>query len=49
MTNPCVVVVMIIFFLPLDEGTARTAIQVYAINLIKIRLRERWQPILNQS
>ena len=35
--------------LPRDGGTARPAIQVYAINLIKIRLGERWQPILNQS
>ena len=33
---------------PQDGGTARTAIQVYAVNLIKIRLGERWQPISNQ-
>ena len=32
-----------------DGGTARTAIQVYAVNLIEIRLWERWLPILNQS
>ena len=35
--------------LPRDGGTARTAIQVHAINLIEIRLGERWQPISNQS
>ena len=32
-----------------DRGTARTAIQVHAVNLIKIRLGEKWQPISNQS
>ena len=35
--------------LPRDGGTARTAIQVHAVNLIDIRLGERWQPISNQS
>ena len=35
--------------LPRDGGTAQTAIQVYAVNLIDIRLGERWQPISNQS
>ena len=35
--------------LPRDGGTARTAIQAHAVNLIEIRLVERWQPILNQS
>ena len=32
-----------------DGGTARTAIQVHAVNLIEIRLEEIWQPISNQS
>ena len=32
-----------------NGGTAWTAIQVHAVNLIEIRLRERWQPVLNQS
>ena len=32
-----------------DEGTARTAIQVHAVNLIEVRLGERWQLISNQS
>ena len=32
-----------------DGGTARTAIQVYAVNLIEIRLRKRRQFISNQS
>ena len=31
--------------LPLDGGTARTAIQVHAVNLIEIRLGKRWQLI----
>ena len=44
-----VVVVVITPPLPRDGGTARTAIQVHAINLIEIRLEERWQPISNQS
>ena len=44
-----VVVAVIGLPLPRDGGTARTTIQVYAINLIEIRLGERWQPILNQS
>ena len=35
--------------LPQDGGTAQTAIQVYAVNLIEIRLEERWQLISNQS
>ena len=35
--------------LPRDGGTAGTAIQVHALNLIEIRLGERWQPISNQS
>ena len=35
--------------LPRDGGTARTAIQVYAVNLSEIRLGKRRQPILNQS
>ena len=34
---------------PRDEGTARTVIQVHAVNLIEIGLGERWQPISNQS
>ena len=34
---------------PQDGDMARMAIQVHAVNLIKIRLGERWQPILNQS
>ena len=44
-----VVVVVITPSLPRDGGTARTAIQVHAVNLIEIRLRERWQSISNQS
>ena len=36
------VVVVITPPLPRDEGTARTAIQVHAVNLIEIRLGERW-------
>ena len=44
-----VVVVVITPPLPWDGGTARTAIQVHAVNLIEIRLGKRWQPILNQS
>ena len=35
--------------LPRDGDTARTAIQIHAVNLIKIRLGERLQPISNQS
>ena len=34
---------------PRDGGTVWTAIQVHAVNLIEIRLGERWQPISNQS
>ena len=48
----CLVVVVVVVItppLPRDGGTARTAIQVYAVNLIEIRLGERWQPISNQS
>ena len=44
-----VVVVVITPPLPGDGGTARTAIQVHAVNLIDIRPGERWQPISNQS
>ena len=43
------VVVVITPSLPRDGGTARTATQVHAVNLIEIRLRKRWQPISNQS
>ena len=32
-----------------DGVTARMAISAHAVNLIEIRLGERWQPILNQS
>ena len=32
-----------------NGGMARTPIQVHAVNLIEIRLGERWQPISNQS
>ena len=39
-----VVVVVITPFLPRDGATARTAIQFYAVNLIKIRLGEKWHP-----
>ena len=42
-------VVVISSPLPRDGGTARTAIQVHAVSLIKIRPGERWQPISNQS
>ena len=46
----CIVVVVVITPpLPLDGGTARTSIQVHAVNLIEIRLGVRWQPISNQS
>ena len=44
-----VVVVVITLLLLRDGGTARTAIQVHAVNLIEIWLGERWQPISNQS
>ena len=44
-----VVVVVITPSLPVDGGTARTAIQVHALNLIKTRLAERLQLISNQS
>ena len=44
-----VVVVVITPSLLRDGGTARTAIQGHAVNLIEIRLGERWQPIFNQS
>ena len=44
-----VVVVVITPPLPRDRGTALTSIQVHAVNLIEIRLGERWQPISNQS
>ena len=43
------VVVVITPSLLRGGGTARTAIQVHAVNLIEIRLGERWQPILKQS
>ena len=36
-----VVVVVTTLPLPRDGGTARTAIQVHAVNLIEIRLEER--------
>ena len=42
------VVVVITPPLPWDGGTARTAIQVHTVNVIEIRLGERWQPISNQ-
>ena len=46
-----VVVAVVVITTPLsqDGGTARTTIQVHAVNLIEIRLGERWQPISNQS
>ena len=44
-----VVVFVITPTLPRDGGTVRTAIQVHAVNLIKIRLGERSQPISNHS
>ena len=44
-----VVVVVITRLFPRHGDVARTAIQVHAINLIEIRLGERWQPISNQS
>ena len=46
---PAVVVVVITPPLPRDGGTARTAIQVHTVNLIAIKLGDRWQPISNQS
>ena len=50
-TETCVVVVVVVITppLPRDGGTARTAVHVHAVYLIKLRLGERWQPILNQS
>ena len=42
-------VVVVTPSLPQDGGTIPTAIQVHAVNLIEIRLGERWQPISNQS
>ena len=33
--------------IPRDGGSARTAVQVHAVNLIVIRPEERWQPISN--
>ena len=44
-----IVIVVITSPLPRDGGTAQTAIQVHAVNIIEIRLGERWQPISNQS
>ena len=44
-----VVVVVITRSLPRDRDTALTAIQVHAVNLIEIRLGERWHPISNPS
>ena len=44
-----VIVVVITPPLPWDGNTAQTAIQVHVVNLIEIRLGERWQPISNQS
>ena len=35
--------------LPRGGGTARTVIQIHTVNLIEIRLGERWQTISNQS
>ena len=51
MCMSAIVVVVVVITPPLsrDGGTARTEIQVYAVNLIQIRLGERWQPISNQS
>ena len=43
-----VVVVVITPPLPRDGSTAQMAIQVYTVNLIEIRLGERWQLISNQ-
>ena len=43
------VIVVITLPLPRDGGTARTAIQVHAVNLIEIRLGERCESISNQS
>ena len=48
----CVVVVVVVVItppLPRGGGTARTAIQMHAVNLIEIGFGERWQPISNQS
>ena len=43
------VVVVITPPLPQDGDTARTAIQIHAVNLIEIRLGERMQLNSNQS
>ena len=48
-TSLPVAVVVITPYLPRDGGMARTAIQVHAVNLIEIRLGERWLPISNQA
>ena len=40
-----VIVVVITPPLPRDGGTAQTLIQVHTVNLIEIRLGERWQPM----
>ena len=34
---------------PSNEGMTQTAVHIHAVNLIKSRLGERWQPISNQS
>ena len=44
-----IVLVVITPPLPQDRGTARTAIQGHAVNLIEIRLEERWHSISKQS
>ena len=43
-----VVVVVITPPPPRDGGTARTAIQIHAVNLIELKQGERRQPISNQ-
>ena len=48
-TLDVVVVVVITPPLPRDRGTARMALQVHAVNLIEIRLGERWHSISNRS
>ena len=44
-----VVVVVITPPLPRDGGTARTAMKIHAVNLVKLGLGERQQPISDQS
>ena len=50
-TGGSLVVVVVVITPPLlrDGGTAPTATQVHTVNLIEIKLGERWQSVSNQS